>query len=791
MPSTEMQNPLLSEWAGALELPPFEAIRPDHFRPAFDRALADHRAEIDAIAENPAPPDFENTIAALERSGRRLERVAGVFFVLAGADTSDEIEAIERDISPLLARHNNALYLNRALYSRIADLYDRRDTLSLDAEQARVLERYHTRFVRSGAALDKKAQDRLAAINERLASVGTQFGQNVLADEKSFVMVLEESDLAGLPDFARVAARAAADERGHPGKYVITLARSSIETFLQFSARRDLREKAFQAWISRGENGGATDNRALIAEMVALRAERAKLLGFANFADYRLDDQMAKTPQAARQLLDEVWGRALTKAAVERDALQAMIAEEGGNFALAPHDWRYYTEKLRKARYDLDEAEIKPYFQLDKMIEAAFETARRLFGLSFKRVDAALYHPDARAWNVTDAQGRHVALFIGDYFARPSKHSGAWMTSLRDQEKLTGNIRPIVLNICNFSKPAAGEPALLSFDDARTLFHEFGHALHGMLSDVTYPLIAGTAVPSDFVELPSQLYEHWLEVPEILQKYALHASTGEPMPKALLDRLLATRTFNQGFATIEYTACALVDLDLHSLPDATALDVAAFERKDLERIAMPPEIVMRHRLPHFQHLFSGGGYAAGYYSYMWSEVLDADAFAAFEETGNAFDPATAKRLRDYVYSAGNRRDPADAYKAFRGRLPTVDALLKKRGLVEVHGAVFNRLAGGCLLKTGKPNDLAQCGPSPRCCGRAACGRRRGRARDPCRRRQCHRSDARNGCVHRGGLSAHEPHWRRRFLAGPGAVRPRAGADGRRSGRRQGDTAALS
>src|SRR6188508_3340151 len=566
MKQTELQNPLLSKWAGALELPPFEAIKPDYFRPAFDRALADHRIEIDAIAENPASPDFENTIAALERSGRTLERVASVFFVLAGADTSDEIEAIERDISPLLARHNNALYLNRALYSRIADLYDRRDELSLDAEQARVLERYHTRFVRAGAALERPAQDRLAAINERLASLGTQFGQNVLADEKSFTMVLEEGDLDGLPEFARAAARAAADERGHPGKYAITLARSSIETFLQFASRRDLREKAFQAWIARGENGGATDNRALIAEMVALRAERAKLLGFANFADYRIDDQMAKTPQAARQLLDEVWSRALTKAAVERDALQAMIAEEGGNFALAPHDWRYYTEKLRKARYDLDEAEIKPYFQLDKMIEAAFETARRLFGLSFKHVNAALYHPDARAWNVTDAQRRHVALFIGDYFARPSKHSGAWMTSLRDQEKLTGNIRPIVLNICNFSKPASGDPALLSFDDARTLFHEFGHALHGMLSDVTYPLLAGTAVPSDFVELPSQLYEHWLEVPEILQRYALHARTGEPMPKALLDRLLATRTFNQGFATVEYTACALVDLDLHSQP---------------------------------------------------------------------------------------------------------------------------------------------------------------------------------------------------------------------------------
>jgi peptidyl-dipeptidase Dcp len=682
-PPSGSGNPLLSESTAEFGLPPFAAIEPGHFRPAFDRALAAHRAEIDVIAANPAAPSFDNTVAALEKSGRQLESVANVYFVLTGADTSDEIEAIERDVSPLLARHNNALYLNRALYARIAVLHGQRETLGLDVEQARVLERYHTRFIRAGAALAKPAQERLAAINERLASLGTQFGQNVLADEKSFVMLLDEGDLAGLPDFARTAARAAAEERGVPGKYAITLARSSVETFLQFSSRRDLREKAFQAWIRRGENGGATDNRALIAEMVALRAERAKLLGFASFADYRLDDQMAKTPAAARRLLDEVWGRARAKAAAERDALQELIAKEGGNFALSPHDWRYYTEKLRKAKFDLDEAEIKPYFQLDKMVEAAFETARRLFGLNFAPVAAPLYHPDARAWEVTDAQGRHVALFIGDYFARSSKHSGAWMTALRDQEKLSGDIRPIVLNVCNFSKPAAGEPALLSFDDARTLFHEFGHALHGMLSNVTYPLLAGTAVPSDFVELPSQLYEHWLEVPQILEQYARHARTGQPMPKALLDRLLATRTFNQGFATVEYTACALVDLDLHALPDASGLDAAEYERKDLERIAMPPEIVMRHRLPHFQHLFSGGGYAAGYYSYMWSEVLDADAFAAFEETGDAFDPATAKRLRDYVYSAGNLREPRAAYEAFRGRLPTVDALLKKRGLTEV------------------------------------------------------------------------------------------------------------
>ena len=408
--ASQDRNPLIADWSGAFALPPFAAIKPEHFRPAFDRALAAHRAEIDSIAANPSAPDFDNTIVALEKSGRELDRVANVFFVLTGADTSDEIEAIEREISPLLARHNNTLYLNRALYARIAVLHKKRDALGLDAEQARVLDRYHTRFVRAGAGVEQQAQDRLAAINERLASLGTQFSQNVLADEKSFAMFLEESDLAGLPDFARTAARAAAEERGQPGKYAITLARSSVETFLQFSSRRDLRERAFQAWIRRGENGGTTDNRALIAEMVALRDERAKLLGFANFADYRLDDQMAKTPAAARKLLDEVWGRARLKAAAERDALQSVIAEEGGNFALAPWDWRYYAEKLRKTRYDLDEAEIKPYFQLDKMIEAAFETAHRLFGLSFKAVAAPLYHPDARAWDVTDAQGRHVAL---------------------------------------------------------------------------------------------------------------------------------------------------------------------------------------------------------------------------------------------------------------------------------------------------------------------------------------------------------------------------------------------
>ena len=682
-PPATAQNPLLAHWTGLFGLPPFGAFKPEQFRQAFDAALEQHRAEIETIAAaGPAAPTFENTIEALERGGRVLDRVASVFWVLAGADTSDAIEEAERAVSPLLARHNNALYLNRALYARIADLHARRDSLGLSPEQARVLERYHTRFVRAGGALEKPAQDKLAAINERLASLGTQFGQNVLADERSYALILDEADLDGLPDFARAGARAAAEERGHLGKYAFTLSRSSIEPFLQFSSRRDLREKIFNAWIKRGENGGKTDNRAIIKEMVGLRAERAKLLGYNSFADYRLADQMAKTPGAARELLENVWTRARAKALAERDIMQKIIAGEGDNFALEPWDWRYYAEQRRKAEFDLDEAEIKPYFQLDRIIDAAFETARRLFGLTFTPIDVPLYHKDARAWDVKDADGKDVALFIGDYYARSSKHSGAWMTSLRDQEKLMGDIRPIILNICNFSKPAPGEPALLSFDDARTLFHEFGHALHGMLSNVTYPLLSGTSVPSDFVELPSQLYEHWLEVPEILRDYARHYRTGEPMPQALLDRLLATRTYGQGFATVEYTACALIDLDIHALAKPEELDVTEFERRDLERIHMPAEIVMRHRLPHFQHLFSGGGYAAGYYSYMWSEVLDADAFEAFEETGNVFDPATAKKLRDFIYGAGNLRDPAEAYKAFRGRLPTVDALLKKRGLDE-------------------------------------------------------------------------------------------------------------
>jgi peptidyl-dipeptidase Dcp len=674
------ENPFFVPWSAPFEIPPFERIAPDHFRPAFDRALATHDAEIAAIADDGSPPSFKNTVDAMERSGRDLRRVSAVFFNLAGSHTNDAIQAIEREMAPLLARHRSAIYMNEALYGRFAALFGERESLGLSPEQARVLDRYHTIFVRAGAQLEPKAKKRLAAIVERLAALGTQFSQNVLADEKAYTLVLDgEADLAGLPDFLRDAAAREADERGLAGKHVVTLSRSSIEPFLTFSSRRDLREKAFLAWTARGDTGGETDNKAIIAEIVALRAERAKLLGYDTFADYKLADTMAKTPQAALDLLRNVWDPAVARAGREREALQALVSEEGGNFELAAWDWRYYAEKLRKRLHDLDEAEIKPYLQLDRIVEATFDTAHRLFGLEFSELaETPRYHPDVRVWEVK-REGGHIGLFIGDYFARPSKRSGAWMSSFRSQERLAGDIRPIVVNVSNFAK---SDPALLSFDDARTLFHEFGHALHGLLSDVTYPLLAGTSVPTDFVELPSQLYEHWLEEPEVLRRFAVHYRTGAPMPEALLERVLAARTFNQGFATVEYTASALVDMDLHQLRSAEDLDIARFEREALEKIGMPREIVMRHRTPHFAHIFSGDGYSAGYYSYLWSEVLDADAFDAFREAGDIFDRETAGKLHDFIYAAGNRRPPDEAYRAFRGRMPSIQALLEKRGLAE-------------------------------------------------------------------------------------------------------------
>ncbi len=671
-----MTNPLLSDWTTPYGIAPFDRIADADFEPALDAALDAARAAVAAIAENPEPPSFANTIEALELADEGLGRVLSTFYTLAGTDTNDVRNALMRKFSPRLAAYGSEISQNRPLFDRIEALWEGRASAGLTAEQERVLYLTRLSFVRSGAALEGDARDRLAEVKERLAVLGTEFSQNLLKDEADWFMELAPEDIEGLPGFLVDAAHSAGQEKGADGP-VITLSRSLVVPFLQFSPRRDLRERAYEAWTSRGANEGETDNRAIAAEILALREERAKLLGYPSFADYKLETSMARTPDAVRDLLMRVWQPA--KAAADADAakLENMMRDDGINDDLAPWDWRYYSEKRRKAEHDLDEAELKPYLQLDRMIEAAFSCANRLFGLEFSVAEAPLHHPDARAWDVT-RNGRHVALFVGDYFARGSKRSGAWCSAMRSQKKLGGDTRPIVLNVCNFAKPAPGAAALLSYDDARTLFHEFGHALHQMLSDVTYESISGTSVVRDFVELPSQLYEHWLEVPEVLSEFATHAETGAPMPKDLLDRLLAAATYDMGFQTVEYVASALVDLAFHEGP--APADPMVKQAEVLAEIGMPRAIRMRHATPHFAHVFSGDGYSAGYYSYMWSEVMDADAFQAFEEAGGAFDPAMAEKLEKHILAVGGSEEAEALYTAFRGRMPGPEALLKGRGL---------------------------------------------------------------------------------------------------------------
>ena len=669
-------NALLTPWDTAFGLPPFAAIADDDFAPAFDAGLAEARANIAAIAENPDAPTFGNTVDAMELAEGLLDRVGGVFYNLAGADSTDAREALQRDLAPKMSAFSSEVTNNTALFQRIETLWQARDDLGLSAEQHRVLALYRQMFVRSGALLVGAASDRLTAVKSRLAVLGTMFSQNLLADEREWFMNLAEDDLAGLPDFVVASARAAGVEKGAKGP-VVTLNRSLIVPFLQFSSRRSLRQKAYEAWGLRGANGNATDNRAIAAETLALRHERAALLGYASFADYKLEPEMAKTPGAVRDLLMRVWTPAKAKASQDAAVLQAMLHVDGIAGPLEPWDWRYYSEKRRLAEHDLDEAVLKPYLSLHAMLGAQFDCANRLFGLEFRELDAPLYHPDARAWEVTRA-GAHIAVFIGDYFARGSKRSGAWCSAMRGQRKLGGDQRPIVVNVCNFAK---GDPSLLSYDDARTLFHEFGHALHQMLSNVTYGFISGTSVARDFVELPSQLYEHWLEVPEVLEKHALHYQTGAPMPADMLARLLAAGTYDQGFATVEFLSSALVDLAFHD--GAPPADPMLKQTQVLAAIGMPSAIRMRHATPHFAHVFTGDGYSSGYYSYMWSEVMDADAFAAFDEVGDPFDQATAARLEQFILSAGGSEEPDVLYTKFRGRMPGVEPLLKGRGLLEV------------------------------------------------------------------------------------------------------------
>ncbi|WP_171234908.1 M3 family metallopeptidase [Ruegeria sp. HKCCA6837] len=669
-----MTNPILSSWTTPFEIAPFAEISDDDFTPALDQAMTAHNDQIAAIAENSDAPTFANTIEALEAAGEQLDKVLSVFFTVAGADSNPRREELQREFSPKLSAHFSGISSNKALFKRVADLWARRDDLNLTGEQARVLMLTHRGFVRAGAALEGEDDARMQEIKSRLASLGTSFTQNLLADEREWFMDLTEEDLQGLPNFVVGAARAAGQEKEAQGP-VVTLSRSLIVPFLQFSPRRDLREKAYRAWAARGANGGDTDNCDIAAEILALREERAKLLGYDSFADYKLETEMARTPDRVRELLMQVWEPAKSRADADAEILTQMMQEDGINGPLEAWDWRYYAEKRRKAEHDLDEAALKPYLRLDRMIEASLACANRLFGLEFAPLDVPLYHPDCRAWEVTRG-GQHIAVFIGDYFARGSKRSGAWCSAMRAQAKFPKDQAPVVINVCNFAK---GDPALLSYDDARTLFHEFGHALHQMLSNVTYESISGTSVARDFVELPSQLYEHWLEVPEVLAEFATHAETGEPMPQEMLQKVLKAANFDQGFQTVEYVASALVDLAFHD-GDAPA-DPMAKQAEVLADLGMPHAIGMRHATPHFAHVFAGDGYSSGYYSYMWSEVMDADAFAAFEEAGGAFDTERAKALEDNILSTGGSREAEDLYLAFRGRLPGVDALLKGRGLI--------------------------------------------------------------------------------------------------------------
>ncbi|GHD17792.1 M3 family metallopeptidase [Tianweitania populi] len=670
----------LTRWTGPFDLPAFGSIQDQGFEPVFDAALVAHEAEIEAIAGNSETPTIENTLQALELSGDALDRASAVFWMLAGAHTNERIQSVERAISPRMARHFSAISMNPRLFSRIDDLFNRRDELDLDPETRRVLEKTWRRYVRSGAKLGDEDKAALAKINEELASLGASFGQNVLADESSWVMFLDVGDLDGLPDFLKAAMAEAAASRGEAGRYAVTLSRSIYEPFTTFSERRDLREKAFRAFTMRGQNGGATDNSEVVRRTLELRAEKARLLSYESYAALKLEETMAKTPAAVLALLEPVWQKALEKAAVDQEGLEAIASGEGHNHPIAAWDWRHYAEKLRAQRFAFDEAELKPYLQLENVIAACFDVATKLFGIGFREEKGVTaWHPDVRTFAVLNADGTQRGTFLADYFNRPTKRSGAWMSALQSGYKLGGGSKPIIYNVMNFARPPQGEAALLSLDEARTLFHEFGHALHGLLTDVTWPLVAGTAVSRDFVELPSQLYEHWLTVPQVLEKHARHKETGEPMPQALIEKMEAAKTFNAGFATVEFTSSALIDMAYHQLSKAPD-DPLAFEADTLEALDMPEAIAMRHRTPHFQHVFAGDGYSAGYYSYMWSEVLDADAFAAFEEAGDPFDPETAAKLRQFIYSAGGTQEPETLYTAFRGRMPSADAMMAKRGI---------------------------------------------------------------------------------------------------------------
>lgn len=675
-------NPLLAKWEGPYGgVPPFDRVEIPLFKPALEAGMTEELAEIQKIANDPAAPDFENTIVALERTGKSLDRVGTLYGVWGATMASPDYQTVQREMAPRLAAFQDQITQNEALFKRVEAVYNSPAKAKLNPEQQRLTWLYYTNFVRAGARLNADAKKRLSQINQTLAGLYTKFSQNVLAEETDQFLVLKsEEELAGLPQSLRDAAAAAAETKKQPGAWVIMNTRSSIDPFLTYSDRRDLREKAWLMFVNRGDNGNEHDNNAIITEILQLRAERAKLLGFATHAHWRLENSMAKTPEKAMELMEAVWKPSVARVHEEVADMQALADKEGAKLKIEPWDYRYYMEKVRKAKYDLDQNEIKPYLQLEKLREGIFWVAGELFNFNFTPVtNVPVAHPDIRVWEVTDKTSKkHIGLWYFDPYARAGKRSGAWMNAYRTQERVNGNITTIVSNNSNFVKGKPSEPVLISWDDATTMFHEFGHALHGLNSNVTYPSLSGTAVARDYVEFPSQLLEHWLSTPEVLQRFALHYQTGKPIPQELVDKIKRSATFNQGFATVEYLSAALVDMKLHLAGDRK-IDADAFERETLTQLGMPKEIVMRHRTPQFLHIFSGDSYSAGYYSYLWSDVLTADAFGAFVEGKGPYDHAVAERLHKYVFSVGNTIDPAEGYRGFRGRDPKIDALMKKRG----------------------------------------------------------------------------------------------------------------
>jgi peptidyl-dipeptidase Dcp len=674
-----VDNILLADWPGAHDgVPPWDRVRPEQFPEAFQFAIDEQRREVLAIANNPAPPTFQNTVEALDRAGQRLDRVSSIFGVMTDNMTTPAFQALDREWSPRLAAAFDEINLNPALFQRVRAVYQARERSGLNPQQQRVVTRLYQQFERRGANLNPEQKRQLSAFNQELARLFSAFNEKVLADEQTFITA-SEADLAGVPADVRGAAAAAARERSLPaGQFAIVNTRSAVDPVLTFADNRALRERVWRAFVNRGDNADANDTNALIAQIVRIRADRARLLGYQSHAHWRMQDTMARTPERAQELMMRVWPAAVARVREEVTDQQAIARRLGQNITIEPWDYRYYMEKVRADRFNLSQDEIKPYFELSNMINGMFYMAGQLYGLQFTEITGQIpvWQTDVRTWRVADREGHEAGIFYGDMFARTGKRSGAWMTSYRSRSGLLGDNIVLSSNNNNFTKPGQGEPVLISLDDAETLFHEFGHAIHSFLSNVYYPSLGGT--PRDFVEYPSQVHENWVLTPQILNRFALHYRTRQPMPQALIDRIQAARRFNQGFATVEYLSSALVDMALHTRADGN-VDPDAFERETLTRLGMPREIVMRHRLPQFGHLFSSDAYSAGYYSYLWSETMDADTWAAFEETGNVWDPATARRFAQTLLVTGNETDRAEAYRAFRGRDPDVNALLRRRG----------------------------------------------------------------------------------------------------------------